>query len=179
MADSGVYSFEYEPGSTNKRQPFSWISFFIGLLVGMIIILVIIWITYATKTFLFSYCAGNPTFCKGDDYYNDPGDALTQGAQLDDILFLNDINEMFYRRLPRNSSCAPTNDQTVVIDNPQYCNFTGPSGTVEGKSLQFNTPIYRLPNGSTITSDGNCVPSGGSGFTSGVPELKWDPNPLT
>jgi hypothetical protein len=145
--------------------------------------LLLVWIAYFTRLFLFTYCPTQARACGGADYYNDPGDALANNPQLtpSDILFLNDQNEMFYKRVPKSTNCIPESNQIVYIKYPQYCSFSTTGGTA-GIWIEtaFNSNIYK-PNGfpgPTITTTGNCDPSPGSSVTSGVPLLQWDPNAL-
>lgn len=160
---------------------FDFTSFIIGVLIGMIILLLLVWIAYYTRIFLFTNCATSTPACAGADYYNDPGDALANGANINDILFLNDENEMLYKRIPRVRNCVPESNQIVQIQFPQYCSFTTADNTTEvGKSLQFNSPIYIIsgvPN--PVVTTGNCEPAPGTGAVSGVPILRWDPNPIS
>lgn len=162
-------------------EKFDAVSFFIGLIIGVIIMIIIVWIAYASRTFVFTYCASNAPICTGNDYYNDPGQALANGAQLSDILFLNDQNEMFYKRVPATSSCVPGPGQTVEILYPQYCLFQIEGVPTEGRAPTLHNPVYVI-SGSTVTIDtsttGSCIPNSGQAATSGVPELKWDATPL-
>lgn len=160
---------------------FDFISFIIGLLLGAIIMLVLVWIAYYTRTFLFTYCPTQARACNGPDYYNNPGEALANGANIDDILFLNDQDEMFYKRVPKTTNCVPESNQTVHILYPQYCQFSdnsGLSGTY--RSYSFGSNIYKPANGlpgPTITTSGNCDPTPGI-YIEGIPLLKWDPSPI-
>lgn len=156
-------------------------SFVIGLLIGMIIMILLVWIAYYTRTFLFTSCPTSTPACAGADYYNNPGDALANGANINDILFLNDQNVMLYKRVPRVSGCTPESNQVVEIQYPQYCSFTTAEGTTEtGKALQYNSPMYAVSGvKNPIITSGNCVPAPGTGAVSGVPLLRWDPNPIS
>jgi len=160
---------------------FEFISFTIGLLLGMIILLILVWIAFYTRTFLFTYCPTQARACSGPDYYNNPGEALSNGANINDILFLNDQNEMYYKRVPKTTNCVPVSNQAVHIFFPQYCEFSDDKGLSNTyKSNSFGSNIYKpasgLP-GPTITTSGNCDPNPGI-YTDGVPLLKWDPIPL-
>jgi hypothetical protein len=162
---------------------FDFASFIIGLILGMIIMLILVWIAYFTRSFLFTYCPTQARPCAGADYYNDPGDALANNPQItvSEILFLNDQDEMFYRRVPKTSDCTPEGNQIVHMVYPQYCSFTGTGGsTGTWRETAFNSNIYQPDgfSGATIVSAGNCTPSPGAPLSSGVPLLEWDPNPL-
>jgi len=160
---------------------FDFISFIIGLLLGMIIMLVLVWIAYYNRTFVFTYCPTQARACSGLDYYNNPGKALSDGANIDDILFINDNNEMFYRRVPRTTTCIPTLNQVVPIRYPQYCSFKSNIGiTNTYKQTVYGSNMYYLSNGDIsppVSTNGNCSPISNF-YTSGVPLLKWDPSPI-
>jgi hypothetical protein len=151
---------------------FHLISFVIGLILGMIIMLLIFWIAYSCRASVFSYCPHNIPKCTGADYYNDPGDALAHfpTLQANQILFLKD-EKLYYTRVQKNSKCSPESNQTVVIKYPEYCSFDG----VQYEQTFFNSNVYK--NGGTITTQGNCIPNSGQGITNGVPLVKWDANP--
>jgi len=152
-----------------------FLSVLVGIFIGMLLMLLLVWIAYLARVFAFAYCADGPRLCKGSEYYNDPGDALANGAQLSDILFLNDENELLYKRLPKISNCTPGEDQLVTIMYPQYCSFTINGTTITGEAIAYNSPIYQAGS-NTVTTSGNCTPV--SGASAGVPELRWNPNPL-
>lgn len=154
-------------------------SFFIGLLLGMIIMLIFIWIAYNTRSFIFTYCATGTIGCAGNDYYNDPGLALGNNPQLkaSDILFVRN-DELFYTRVPRVTTCTPENNQTVQITQPQYCAFSGTPGTdIVYRQIAPGSNIYNPYGtpGSTVTATSNCDPAEGQAFTQGIPLVKWDP----
>lgn len=161
---------------------FDWVSFTIGGLVFSIIILLVIWITYYTRTFIFQYCATQPPYCTGIDYYNNPGNAIANGADVDDILFINNQNEMFYKRVPRTDDCIPQSNQVIPIQYPQYCEFETAFGmTGTWKQTFFTSNVYRPADGSlnpTVTTTGNCIPAPGSFVVNGKPLLQWDPTPI-
>lgn len=162
---------------------FDFVSFIIGLLLGMILMLLFVWITYFTRSFLFTYCPTQARPCGGADYYNDPGDALAHNPQImvQDILFLNDQNNMLYRRVPRNTDCIPESNQIVYIKYPQYCSFSTTGGSTGiWKETAFNSNIYKPDGfaGPTIETNGNCDPIEESPVSTGIPLLKWDPNPI-
>lgn len=162
---------------------FDFVSLTIGLLLGMVLMLILIWISYFTRLFLFTYCPTQAPECAGANYYNNPGDALVNNPQLtvDDILFLNNQNEMFYKRVPRTTNCVPGSNQVVYIQYPQYCSFSSTSGnTGIWQETAFNSNIYKPSGfpGPTITTTGNCEPTSGSPVSSGIPLIRWDQNPL-
>lgn len=162
---------------------FDFVSFVIGLILGMIIMLLIVWITYFTRSFLFTYCPVGTRFCTSEDYYNDPGDALVRnpGLSTSQILFINGEKEMFYNRVPKGASCIPQNNQAIYIKYPQYCSFSNNQGEFDTawKQSGYNSNIYRSDEfpGMYIETEGNCTPSPGSSMEFGIPLLRWDENP--
>lgn len=160
---------------------FDFTSFIIGVLLGMLVMLVLVWVAYFTRSFLFTYCATQALPCAGAEYYNDPGDALATNPQLEanDILFLNSDDLLLYKRVQKTSACTPQSNQTVVMTYPQYCSFsnTGTSGAT-WRETAFNSNIYKPYGfaGPTIVTDGNCIPSPGLPVSQGIPLVKWDAN---
>ncbi len=156
-------------------------SFAVGLILGMIIMLVIVWILFATRTFIFEICPTSTPICHFADYINYPGLALYDGANLNDILFLKNEG-LYYKRVPRSSDCVPDPvTQTIKIPYPQYCQFTTADGSVtEGKQIRPGAPVYNGDlNGVSysVMTDTNCKVSRSTPadiVASGTPELKWD-----
>lgn len=160
---------------------YSFVSFVIGLLVGSIVVLLVTWAVYISRSFVFSYCPTKAVMCSSSDFFNNPSDALANGSNINDILFLNDQNIMYYKRVPRVSTCTVEGNSVVQILYPQFCSFStssGISGTWEDSSYGSN--IYKPANGQvgpTITTTGNCQPVVGSPVSSGKPLLQWTPSP--
>lgn len=166
----------------NTAVQFDFISLVIGLLLGMIVMLLLVWIAYFSRSFIFSYCPTSGVPCSGKDYYNDPGNALGNNPQLtaSDILFLNSNNEMFYNRVPKTSNCTPESNQVVQIVYPQYCSFKNSSGsTGTWRETFFNSNVYLSSAGVTLTTIGNCDPAPGSPVVSGIPLVQWDASPVS
>jgi len=161
---------------------FDFISFVIGLLLGMVMMLLLVWIAYMTRVFLFTYCAKQARKCAGTDYYNDPGDALSNNPNLtvNDMLFVNDNDEMFYKRVPATTACVPESNQIVYMKYPQYCTFFNDGGSNTWKETAFNSNIYRPVGftGPTVETVGNCEPKPDQEVISGKPIIRWDPNPI-
>src|SRR3990172_7730012 len=129
----------------------NWASFFIGGLTFTVILLIIVWLTYSTRTFVFSACPTDIPICRGANYYNDPGEAIANGSNVNDILFIDSNNEMFYKRVRRTNNCIPGFNQTIPIMFPQYCSFTDVFGaTSTWKETYFNSNIYRSTNGLSV-----------------------------
>lgn len=141
--------------------------------------LIIIWIAYYSRIFIFTYCPTQARPCSGVDYYNNPGDALGNNNNLkpQDIL-ANVDGRLLYKRVPRNSTCVPEDNQIVRMPFPQYCEFYTNNIGVEYRDISFNGNIYKPVNGigPTITTGENCVPND-SIYDKGVPLVQWDSNP--
>lgn len=165
---------------------FSISSLFIGLFLGMLIMLILVWFAYFGRVFLFSTCPIQIPYCVQNDYINNPGSAITQGYQADDILFINASvtpNTLLYKRPKSNNNCSPQSNQSVVIKYPQYCQMTNNVGATSiWKQTEIDSNIYRLANApsDSITTDGNCVPVEDNpvNLVSGVPLPRWDPAPI-
>ncbi len=162
---------------------FDFASFSIGLILGMIMMLILVWIAYYSRSVMFAYCPTSARICGGADYYNNPGDALAHGADINDILFLNQEKELLYKRVPKNTTCVPGAGQIVTMIYPQYCAFAGPSGA-NGvyRETSFNSNMYLPTNGTIsepITTSGNCIPNPGYTVTKGIPLIRWDTNPIS
>lgn len=157
-----------------EKTTWSWIPFVVGLMIGMIVILIIIWALYVSRVFMFTYCPKSYPNCAGGDYFNNPSDALDNGSNIDDILFIRE-GKLFYKRQPRTSQCVPEINQVKHIKNPQYCLFTTNDGQVfQGRSESLNSSLYNLGNGMSVITQGDCHPVTPQNFVSGIPQLKWD-----
>lgn len=142
----------------------------LGFIIGCILMLLVVLAMYWSNSGPFSYCSSGPMECRSLQYFNNPTDALRNGAQLNEILTLSG-NNMTYKRVPKDV-CSPGSNQVVAIKYPQYCNFTDSSGnTVEYRDSFFEANLY--VNGTTrIETSGSCQPTT-SGYT-GSTVLKWD-----
>ena len=164
---------------------FDAISLVIGLIIGMIIMLIIVWLIAASNSFIFSHCPSTFVSCVGTDYFQNPGDAIAEGASASNILFIQN-GVLYYKRVPDNTNCVPNSEtQTVPIPFPEYCSFDVTSGlysgnSYTGKNSAFNSPKYSfsLPDGSLVTvlSGKNCVPitSSPAIVTAGTPVAQWN-----
>lgn len=164
---------------------FDIVSFVIAFLLGMIITILLVWISYFTRSFIFTYCSSGPRMCSSVDYHNDPGDAIINSkVKIEDTLFLSEQDEMFYKRVPNTNECVTQHTQTVFMKYPQYCNFSDDQVTNTYRQTAFNSNIYEpIDNYSNdlelVTTEGSCVPIPNSRHTKGKPILKWDANPIS
>lgn len=162
------------------------VSMLIGVFIGMFLAFIITSISYYNRFFIFTACPGQEVRCRSDDYYTDPGDAIANGANSDDILFLDASGDMLYKQVPK-TQCSPGPSQDTFIKDPQYCIFTDDNGdSFEAKNQSFGSTYYTSTSKKTIlghdidvTTSSNCDPvrnSGGKVLVGGSAELKWDSN---
>lgn len=160
------------------------ISALIGVFIGFFIAIFLVGICYQQRVFLFTVCPRTEFQCRSSNYFKDPGDALKNGSNFDAILFQNGANDIIYHQVPKDL-CRPGPNQDVVMDYPQYCQFTDSTGhSYEAKNTDFQSPYYTTTsrvNGMhiDIVSGKQCVPQSNDGnvvLTKGVPLLKWDSN---
>jgi hypothetical protein len=141
-----------------------------AFLLGLIVMFVLLYLLFYTKTFIYTYCANTQRLCYKNDYLNDPTQALEQGYSLDSILYIQN-DKMFYHR-PHVTNCSP-DGSIIQIQNPQQCLFSSSNGNVAGHSLQFNSTSYLLSNGITLTDVNGCIPKDNTTYTDGIPILAW------
>jgi len=161
-----------DPGS---GYHFSWSSFLIGLLIGMAILALLVWLAYSQRWLFFDQCIVSHPHCTNSDYYETPSDALRYTpVKTSDILHVRN-GVLYYKRVPKQHNCTPGSDQSVPIEFPQVCDFTGTDGTdfeatIGMINMDFNQATYTSP-GHMVLSGPNCVPV--TGAVSGVPVAKW------
>ena len=161
-------------------------SFVVGIFVGLLLMIILLWISYASRIFVFTTTPRDYPECRSSQYFNNPSNAINDGFQVSQILAINSNNQMEYRRVPK-SLCVPGDNQTVIINNPQYCLFTatknGEEFTFEAKNPLFELPFYvstSTIDGDLIevTTEGDCNPQFNTHpeiiVTSGIPLLQWD-----
>lgn len=140
---------------------FDAIAFFTGLVLGMIILLIIVWVSYSSRVVFFSNCSRSQPYCVDKDYLNDPGMAIAKGYSTKELFHVSPDNHLYYRR-PRVANCHHHLDQQVQITHPQYCE-------VSGREYRVLTPggdSYIADNGEVVFLGKNC------GY--GTPLTKWD-----
>jgi len=130
-----------------------WLSFITGVVVGLIIMLLITWIVYSVDN-------NNGNVCMGADYYNDPVDAIQHGAKESDIYSIDEEGRLNYKRVIKKSGgCIPSTDQTIIIERPSKCVFVDDEGLeLEGKQTHYNSSTYVLEDGTSVLTDGHCIP---------------------
>lgn len=136
-------------------------SFLIGLFLGLLLMMIICWSTYATRTFIFTNCLNGELQCLAKNYYNDPGLAIQQeGAKPENIL--NVIGGKLYYRRVKKDNCRPGDNQDVYIQNPQFCEFKNTDGTTfKAMNSYLDSPYYSATVAGEVidvTSQGDCNP---------------------
>jgi hypothetical protein len=149
------------------------LSIVIGILIGMVIALVLIWIAYASRTFIFTFCATETTTCTSDDFVTDPETAVINGANPGDILFIKE-NRLLYKQVQTNPSCTPQT-QFKTVEYPQFCRFQINDEEYEGKQIDAFSNIYAVGD-QYITTTGHCMPEVNSIAVIGTPVAWWEVN---
>lgn len=158
-------------------------SFVIGIFLGLVLMMVMCWGAFTTRTFIFTGCLKDEVRCMRSDYYNDPSKAIQEEGVTDsDILTVVD-DKLMYTRVPK-THCRPMSNQDVHILNPQQCQFevTLPSGVKEsfiGKNGFYESPHYvgKFRGEEVgVTTSRNCKPlrSTNHNVSNGIPLAKWD-----
>jgi hypothetical protein len=160
------------------------VSALIGVFIGIIIAIIFGWVSYNNRFLVFTGCPRNIARCHREQYYEDPGDALADGANIDRLLFLNDKSQLYQHRRPK-VICRPGSNQDKHIKRPQYCLFESSQGIlIEAKNTEFNSSNYISVNTIDdnyidIISPIDCKPQSNTGemiVSNGVPLIKWDEN---
>lgn len=144
---------------------FELLSILLGLVTGMLIMLLLVWAAYASRTVVFSRCALEVKPCTSAEYINDPGEAIARGHTSN--LFVGD-GKLYYKRALSGSGqqCHPDVDQTVHIHYPRVCNFGTRRGVLQGQGR------YLTETGQTVDALPNCV-SLTTGVPNGTPVAEW------
>lgn len=149
----------------------SWPSFAIGLVVGILIVVLLLWLAFLTRVFVFRYTPRSFPTCGATDYFNDPKDATELGGREEDMLFVSE-GILLYRRKQANTRCVPGADQVVSIPQPPVCSF------LDGEGQEFIGYLedgrYKVPTGDgvlSIKSSRHCRPDRdeNSPFSTGTP----------
>lgn len=155
----------------------SWTAFFVGFLIAVVAVLIIIWILYINRLFVFHTCTGEEPTCKRSDYINNPTDAINDGYSINTVLSIHD-NKMYFTRPVNNNSCVPGNNQTVLVPFPEFCSFETDQGSYEGTNGGVGSKyVFTTLLGEEVIVDtsNSCVPVSSEPdiVISGKPVLKW------
>ncbi len=138
----------------------------IGLVIGVVITVIIVWAAYATRSSIFFYCPRRINGCLANDYISDVDEALSLGYKIDDILFIED-GKLYFRRPLRSSLCIPQNPN-IVIEYPKYCVVeSGCGDTVYTNNGEGEE--YHNSSGDKVILGANCSSTRYSSY----PLVKW------
>lgn len=152
----------------------AWSVFFIGFLVGIVILLIIVWLLYINKIFFFEYCSETQPTCKRDNYFRNPSEAIANGYPVDEILTIKNGN-MYFTRPPVTNNCTPGNNQTILITFPEFCAFETIDGLFEGTNGGVGDTYIVDINGEKVevVTSKSCNPISPNTIISGTPILAW------
>lgn len=162
-----------------QQYNLSPIGLVLGIVMGMIIMLVLLTIFYSTRTLIFEICPTANKPCLGGDYYNTPSEAVGDGYDIKENIFIKD-DKLHFKKILKSNSCNPETNQVNLINYPQYCEFSIPglTGRYMGKNNHYGSDTYVIPmqNGGNyvIETYPHCVPKDSSVATDGKPVLKWE-----
>lgn len=147
----------------------------IGLFLGMVLMIIINWIFYSNRILIFANIPTQGVTCRSSQYFNNPVEAIKNGANPKDLFAIKD-GELYYVRVPK-ELCRPGSSQSVPIQ-PQFCEFTTESGkTFEAKNDSFDSAYYVSTDNKEIEvyAPKNCKPQRSTiDVVSGKPLLKWE-----
>lgn len=150
-------------------------SLLIGLFLGMIIMIILSWISYNNKILIFANLPTQGLTCRSNQYFNNPVEAIKHGANPKNMFSIKD-GELYYTRVPK-ELCRPGSSQTIPVQ-PQFCEFTTEDGyKFEAKNDTYDSPYYFSTSGEKIEvyAPKNCKPlRSTSNVVSGHPKLKWE-----
>lgn len=153
---------EIKENNTNIRR---WkkenyiVCFFIGLLVGILIIIIYLAILYYTRSGIFYSIPRDDGICKIDDFVNNPEDVIKYlpHHKMDEILFVKN-GKLHFQRPVRNGSCD-AKFNIIVIDKPKYCllSETGQQLLKKIQDLDDDTALYEnMQTGETLELKTHC-----------------------
>lgn len=152
----------------------SWPAFAIGLVVGILLVILLLWLAFITRTLVFRFTPQAFPTCGATDYLNDPQEAVRLGGLEEDHLFVSE-GILLYRRKQANTRCVPGADQVISIPQPPICSFTdGENQDFTGHLIANTDGQYRVPTGAgdmTIKAKRHCRPQAtdSSPFVTGRP----------
>ncbi len=165
----------------------------VGLLIGFAIALLISWAMVSNNYWLWANCYVHTLSCGPNDYYDNPGQAIANGANEADILIVKN-DYLLYNRYQRNVRCVPGPGQTVVIPYPQYCQLltddsdnvaiinnggtlftrTYNLDSVNGQDTDLDMSISNFGINCSFPADRSVINIDGIDFTHAVPLAQWD-----
>lgn len=91
----------------------------VGVLTGIIITIIIVWIAYSTRSSIFYYCPKEIRGCLSKDYARNVDEALDMGYDESKLLKVDD-NILYFIRPITSGGCVPQ-EPSVRIKYPKYC----------------------------------------------------------
>lgn len=127
------------------------ISIFLGIMIGMLIMLIIVWGFYNSRTLFFTHCPVEIRYCQSEDYINAPTVREKENLHITN-------GKLYYRRVLNglHGPCIPDIDQTVEITHPPVCLFQ--EGTTRFTGRMVSAGKYQGENGATVLTYSNCQP---------------------
>ena len=154
---------------------FDLLSLITGIFLGLVLMLIINWIFYSNRILIFANIPTQGITCRSNQYFNNPVEAIQNGANPKDLITIKD-GELYYVRVPK-ELCRPGPSQTVPIQ-AQFCEFTTESGLkFEAKNDSYGSAYYFSTDGKDIEvyAPKNCKPQRSTiDVKSGRPLLKWE-----
>lgn len=133
-----------------------WLIFLAGIVLGMLLMFLLAWASYSTRTIVFTNCPREKPYCMDDDYINDPREATDKGYS--NTLFV--ANDKLYFERPKRGNCVHHLDRPMHIRHPQYC--------------LVNNEEYRHMEGDSYIHANGTVVYLGENCGNGLPLPKWD-----
>jgi hypothetical protein len=164
---------------------FDFVSFLIGLFFGFLFAVIITWVGYSNRAFVFTGCAVNGLKCRYNNYFNNPARAISEGYKAEEIMYVepkgNNNGVLMYKRVPKDV-CFPGSNQTIPVPRPQYCSFSDKNNNkYTAKNDKFESPYYTiLGTNIGVIAGKNCIPESTDcnakyEMINGIPLVKWDP----
>lgn len=150
------------------------VPFLIGIFSGMILMIILSWISYNNRILVFANLPVQGVTCRSNQYYNNPVEAIKHGANPKNLFSIKD-GQLYYTRVPK-ELCRPGSSQTIPVQ-PQFCQFTTEDGNVfEAKNDSYDSPYYFSEDKNIeVYSPSNCKPQRSNiNVVSGRPIIKWE-----
>jgi hypothetical protein len=183
MADkesNNNYSDIYVTSDYSKKA----FSFFMGMIIGAIIIIVIIFLMILFKWLYYKEIMEN-VLCRAEDYHVDVVEALNNTANNPSDILYEENGILYYKNVPiRGRNCYPRGDSKTIIEYPQFCKFErNTSGNLNNRigtgkltfisDLNQSAEYYVEEWQSTVETGIHCKPKNANEAYYGIPLAKW------
>lgn len=157
-----------------RMRKFDWPLLLIGVLLGSLIVVLIFWLLYATRTGFFANCKAESRSCLFKDYDNNLNQQLDDGKA---ILRLNSTKDkVYWTRVPLEANCTPGINAEVYLPFAPYCQINGnlkatlidPTFANFTTARQNATAVYLLSNGTTLDLKRDCQLPPSNVYTSSI-----------